>query len=116
MSYRIINTTKSTTLSKKVEVADSFFKRFKGLMFRERMLWEEALIFYNSPSIHTFFMKFPIDIVFLDGDMKVMKIARNFKPWRVVSCFKSYLTIEFPSSKTAEENLDVGDILEILTA
>jgi|TARA_B100000315_G_C14490441_1_gene547328 hypothetical protein len=116
VSYRIINTTKSTTLSKKVEVADSFFTRLKGLMFRERMPWDEALIFYNSPSIHTFFMKFPIDIVFLDGDMRVIRIARNFEPWGVISCFKSYLTIELPPSKTAEEGLEVGDILEILTA
>ena len=114
MSYHIINTTKSTTLSKKAEVADGFFARLKGLMFRECMSRDEALVFYNSPSIHTFFMKFPIDIVFLDRDMRVIRIVRNFDPWKVVSCLKSYLTIEFPPGKTAEEGLEIGDILEVL--
>lgn len=116
MNYRIINKTKSIVLSQKAKKADNFFKRFLGLMLKKNMEWEEALIFYHSPSIHTFFMKIPIDVVFLDKNMQVLRIVENLKSGKIISCFKSLVTIEFPVHKTSKSSLEVGDILEIVTS
>ena len=69
----------------KVEIADSAWKKFKGLMFRKT--FEGALVFplhketRFGASIHTFFMQFPIDILFLDKDKKVIDLRRDVKPW-----------------------------------
>ncbi len=74
---------------------------------------EEALLFYHTPSIHTFFMKFAIDIVFLDKNMKVIKIYQNLKPCRFAGTLSSMLTIELPANKVFETSLKLGDILEL---
>jgi uncharacterized membrane protein (UPF0127 family) len=76
---------------------------------------EEALIFYSAESIHMFFMKFPIDVVFLDKNMRVIKIRPVLKPWCMTACLASSITIELPSHKASETNTTVGDILEFIS-
>jgi uncharacterized membrane protein (UPF0127 family) len=78
----------------KIQVADTFFKRFIGLMFRKDISPEEAVVFPNASAIHTFFMRFPIDIVFADKNRKIIKICENVRPWRVVACPNAYYAIE----------------------
>jgi uncharacterized membrane protein (UPF0127 family) len=116
MTYKILNKSKETTVAKKALVAQSFFQRLVGLMFRKSMDHEEGLIFYNAPSIHMFFMYFPIDVVFLDKDMRVIKVCPALAPWKMASCFKSYITIELPTNKALETLTERGDILEFVPA
>ena len=113
MIYKIINKTKSITLSQQAQVADSFFKRFWGLMFKKHIDKDEALIFYRAQSIHTFFMRFPIDVIFLDKNMRVIKIYQGLKPFRFAASLKSAITIELPPYKTFQIPTEVGDILEL---
>lgn len=110
--YRIINKTKAEPISRKAKIADSFFLRFKGLMFKKAISEEEALIFYNAPSIHTFFMRFPIDLAFLDKKMQVIRIYESLSPWKAVFCPKSFSVIEFPPHRTSQKSLEIGDILD----
>ena len=114
--YNIINKTKANTISQKAKVAESFSSRLIGLMFRKEIAQEEALIFYHTPSIHTFFMRFPIDVVFLDKKMQVIKIYGALGPCRTVFCANSFLVIEFPSHKTSQKSLELGDVLELAPA
>ena len=116
MSYRIVNKTREVVLSNQAKKADNFFKRFLGLMFRKHMDEDEALIFYHSPSIHTFFMKMAIDVIFLDKNMQVVRIVENLRPGKVISCFKSFVTIELPAHKTSKIPLEIGDILQIIAS
>lgn len=113
MNFKLKNATKKTVISVKVSVAENFLSRLIGLMFKHNMDSEEALIFYNAPSIHTFFMNFPIDVVFLDREMEVIRLCAAVKPWQIVSCFNSAVTIELPPGKIAATSLEVGDRLQL---
>lgn len=99
---------------KNIKIADSFFKRLLGLMFRRKMSEDEAIIFSKTPSIHTFFMRFPIDIVFADKDMRIIKICENIKPWRIVFCFGSYYAIECKGGQSWKNNIEVGDTFQMI--
>ncbi len=81
---------------KDIYVAESFFERFKGLMFTPK---EKScnLLIKNCNSIHTCFMKFNIDVFCLDRDFKVVKIYKNIKPFRFVLPVKNtYNILEIP--------------------
>ena len=68
-----------------VLVAKSFFSRFLGLMFVSPKNFYKALLITNCSSIHTFFMRFCIDLVFLDKNNMVLKVIDELKPWRIVA-------------------------------
>ena len=113
MIYTILSQNKEKVVSRKAQVADSFFSRLIGLMFKESIGQDEALIFYNATSIHTFFMRFPIDIVFLDKNKRIIRICRALAPWKMVFCPKAYITIEFPADQASKNTLKMGDFLYI---
>jgi len=68
---------------KNVLVADNFIKRFKGFMFCRKPRYD-AIIFMPCNSIHTFFMKFNIDVLFINDDMIIIKKIENLKPGKVI--------------------------------
>jgi hypothetical protein len=113
MICSIRNKSKESLIAKKAKVADNFFLRLAGLMFRKSIDYDTALIFYHAPSIHTFFMRFPIDVVFLDKDMRVVKVVLALKPARIVFCPKAAVTIELAPYKTSKNPIETGDILEL---
>lgn len=84
-------------IASEVEYATTFWTRYKGLMLRKQSDFpkEKALLFNQCNSIHMFFMRFPIDVIYLDRDFNVVKIVRNIKPWQVdFGHPKAYYTIE----------------------
>jgi hypothetical protein len=72
---------------------------------------EEALIFPKAPSIHTFFMKFAIDIAFLDPAKKVVACLEKVKPDRILPYIKSRYTIEMAEDSIREKGISLGDQL-----
>lgn len=70
-------------LAKRLAVADTFWSRFKGLMGKKKLISGCALLLYPCSSVHTFFMRFPIDVVYLDKDMNILKVVKAMKPWRL---------------------------------
>ncbi len=110
MTQGIINKSKNLTVARRVRFADSFFLRLKGLMFSKSIGEDAAWIFRRAPSIHTFFMRFPIDVVFLDKDKRVIKIKPAVQPWRIVSCLRSSFTLELPPHKSSS-CIELGDTL-----
>ncbi len=113
MIDKIVDKNKDTVISSSPKIAAGFFSRFLGLMFRRKMNQEEALVFYRAPSIHTFFMFFPIDIVFLGRQMKVKRLVKSLRPWRAVICKGAYATLELPAGRIDQTNISVGDQIEI---
>jgi uncharacterized membrane protein (UPF0127 family) len=116
MTYTIFNKTTGEVLVRNAAVANTFLKRIFGLIRKKALTPEEGLIFYHAPSIHMFFMKFPIDVVFLDKNMAIIKICRALKPWKLANCFGSSVTIEIPAGKTSQIPTKEGDILEFIPA
>ena len=110
---RILNVTKVTVVAEDLAVARSFWGRFRGLMLRRRMASGEALLIEPSASIHTAFMRFPIDVVFLDRENQVVKVAENVRPFRaVLSRGKSAL--ELNAGCAGKANVSKGDRLIIV--
>lgn len=98
-------------VTKTTEVANTFFKRFAGLMGRKGMPPDEGMLFYDCGSIHCFFMKFTIDVVYISRDMKVVG-TETIKPWRVGKIFKGAKhTLELCEGKA--EGLEAGMTVEI---
>ncbi|MCF7873594.1 MAG: DUF192 domain-containing protein [Candidatus Omnitrophica bacterium] len=115
MFYKIVNKTKNVEIACFAKIASGFYLRLLGLMFKNNLPEDQALIFYQAPSIHTFFMRFPIDIIFLDRQMKVKRIVNSLSPWRVVFCKGAYVTIELPVGKAKQNNISLGDKIELVT-
>ncbi len=113
MFYSIISRDKGTLISSKTRIASGFWPRLKGLMFDKAMDEKEALIFHNAQAIHTSFMRFAIDIVFLDKSNRIIKIYEAVKPWKMVFCPHSALTIELPAYRAKRRSLGIGDTLQI---
>ena len=97
-----------------VEVADSFWPRFKGLMLRKNLSAHTGLLITPCNSIHMCFMRFKLDIVFLSEDMEILKITANVWPWVGMSmCLKAKSALELPAGTAAEYNLAVGEKLTV---
>lgn len=100
-------------IAKKVEVADSFMTRLLGLMFSSGLGEKDGLLFYPSNSIHTFFMNYPIDVVFMDKKDTVVKFIPSMKPWRMTRMyFGAYKVLEMMGG-SLQEDLKPGDKLDI---
>ena len=109
---KIVNLSKNSELAGKVLVADSFFKRIRGLLGRKELESGEALIITPCQQIHTFFMRFPIDIVFLDAKFKVVSLHSNLPPWRITPLhWQAKLVIELPANTIIRTQTVKGDLL-----
>lgn len=99
----------------KAELADSFFKRFKGLMFRKSMASESALLLSPCNAIHTFSMRFPIDVVYLDSAARVVHVEKSVQPNKIGKTIKSATSIlELNAGMAEKMSLKSGDLLEIV--
>lgn len=83
-------------LSEEIEPADTYYKRLKGLMFLKDFKNPKGLFFANCTSIHTFFMNFNLDLLYLDAAFNVVKVKKNIKPWLMtLPLLKAKHIIEF---------------------
>jgi uncharacterized membrane protein (UPF0127 family) len=93
-------------------VADRMLPRMKGLLGRKSLEAGEGMLIRPAPSIHTFFMRFPIDVVFLSRKGEVLKIAQHVAPWRARSCRHSYAVLELAAGEAGRRGLAVGDRID----
>jgi uncharacterized membrane protein (UPF0127 family) len=108
------NLTKNIILSARAELADTFFSRMRGLLGRRTFTQGEALVITRCNSIHMFFMKFPIDAIFLDGSDRVVGVVKNIRPFQISPVFwTSTRVVEFPAGTLDRTATSVGDIIEI---
>ena len=92
---------------------DTYFSRLIGLMFKKDLPAGSGIILKPCTQIHTCFMRFNIDVVFLDEDLKVLHVIENMKPWRISPLFlKSKYTVELPAG-TLKGRVKKGEILAI---
>lgn len=115
------NATRSSTVATKVEKADTSASRGKGLLGRESMapdeaLWitlSSALSFVPCPTIHTFFMNFPIDVLFLDQDLKVERVIEDMRPWRLSAWVPAARGVLELKGGVLKGSVKVGDAIEM---
>ena len=107
------NQTRNTVLADAVEVADTSEKRRTGLLKHDRLEPGQGLWIVPCESVHSFFMKFAIDLVYLDRDKKVRKVRHRMVPWRVSACLSAHSILELPAGAAATSGTQAGDQLEI---
>jgi uncharacterized protein len=95
-------------IAESVRVADTYFRRLRGLLGR-RLREGEGLVLRPGFSVHTSFMRYPIDVVFLDQNQTVVEIAPNLKPWRTASCMAAREVVELQAGEAERRGLSVGD-------
>jgi len=93
-------------------VADRMLPRMRGLLGRKSLPAGEGMLIRPAPSIHTFFMRFPIDVVFLSRQGEVLKIAEHVAPWRARSCRHSYAVLELAAGEAGRYGFAVGDRID----
>ncbi len=92
-------------------VAARPLRRMRGLLGRRDLPAGEGILLTPAASIHTFFMRFPIDAVFLDREHVVVDIARDVRPWRAVGRRRAHAVLELPAGESARRGLRPGEEL-----
>ena len=95
-----------------IEIADSFCSRFRGLMFRRNLDKGHGLLITPCNSVHMMFMRFAIDVIYLDKNYTIKKIVHNLRPWLGVSmCLGAHSTLELNSGEAKILHLQIGQTL-----
>jgi uncharacterized membrane protein (UPF0127 family) len=108
----IINATRGECLCVGV-LADRALPRMRGLIGRQGLPAGEGLLVSPAPAIHTAFMRFPIDAVFLDRNMRVLDIVERLRPWRMASKRRARAVLELSAGECARRSVEIGDRLEL---
>jgi uncharacterized membrane protein (UPF0127 family) len=109
---KIWNLTRQTLVAHCVEVAGDGASRRKGLLGRDELPPGEGLWIVPCESVHTFWMKFPIDLIYLDRNKRVKKIRSGVSPWRLSACLSAHSVLEFASGTIHASHTQPGDNLE----
>jgi uncharacterized membrane protein (UPF0127 family) len=109
---KVFNRTKNIQVSGAAARADTFVTRLLGLIPRSSLGAEEGLWLEPCAMIHMWFMRMPIDAVFIDREMKVLRVLENFRPWRFSPwVFGARGVLELPAGRCSGR-VEEGDILE----
>jgi uncharacterized protein len=113
---KALNLTRQTVLAHCVEVADHGATRRKGLLGRDGLSAGEGLWIVPCESVHTFGMRFPIDLVYLDRNKKVRKVRSGVPPWRLSACLSAHSVLELASGTIRMTQTRPGDMFEFSPA
>jgi uncharacterized protein len=108
-SFAIVRTAGGNVLCERCEMPKGAFARMRGLLGRDGLEPGTGMLIDAAPSVHMFFMRFPIDVVFLDRDRKVVGIRRDLRPWRVAGARRAVAALELPVG--AANGIKEGDVL-----
>lgn len=112
--YLIINECNKKILGSRIIKADNFFSRFLGLMGKKELKKGSGLMITPCNSIHMMFMKFSLDVIFLDKERKIIHQIVGIKPWRISPViFGACYVLELPVGTIAETETKVSDFLII---
>src|SRR5215470_1799235 len=92
-----------------VDVATSRAARRRGLLGRDSLRADEGLLLSPCIAVHTAFMRFPIDVVFVDRDGRAVRVAPQVRPWRMAASFRAHAVIELAAGTAAAADIRIGD-------
>ena len=97
-------------------MADTLWTRFRGLMGRRELAPGQGLLLRPSGSIHTCFMRFPIDVVFMDDELQVLRVAHVVRPWRARLQRGAKAILELAAGEAGRVGIEPGDQLTLETS
>ena len=92
-------------------VARTARTRMRGLLGRDGLAADEGLLIEPAPSVHMFFMRFAIDVVFLDKNRRIVGLAHTLRPWRIAGARKAVAALELPAGTAQKHGLELGDVV-----
>jgi len=107
------NHTRNTVLADAADLADTSAKRRTGLLKHAGLNPGEGLWIVPCESVHTFFMKFPIDLAYLDKRKKVRKVRHKVPAWRLSVCLSAHSVLELPAGTLERTGTQAGDELVV---
>ena len=113
---QLSNRTRHTVLATRMEVADSAPMRNRGLLGRERLSLGEGLWIIPCLAVHTFGMRFPIDLVYLNRKKQIKKLKSEVSPGRLSACLSAHSVLELPPGTIRATQTQPGDTLEFTPA
>lgn len=108
--------TDGTSVCEQCRVADRFLLRLRGLAGRRRLPAGCGLLFPRTRSVHTHFMRFAIDVVFLDDDDRVVRVVPRLRPWRAAGSRDARAVLELGAGEAEKHRLSVGTKLRRASA
>ena len=115
LPHRLRNVRNGQILAVSLIPAFDSKSRRSGLLRYETFADGSAMLIAPSNAVHTFFMRFPIDIVFADRKGLIVKTCAAVKPWRIAAAVRGSVVIELPAGTLARCETRTGDVLEIVT-
>jgi uncharacterized membrane protein (UPF0127 family) len=112
--YELRNGRTGRSIAQDVIAAFEPAARRKGLLGRDSFAKGSAMVIAPSNAIHTFWMRFAIDALFVRRDGTVVKVCRNLVPWRMAAALWAYAVIELPAGTLAADDASVGDVLTVV--
>ena len=112
----LVNATKKTVVANRCHFANSVLKRMTGLLGRSSLGAGEGLLIDRCYGIHTFGMRFAIDVLFLDKDLHVMRAINGIVPYRSCAVRKAVYVLELPVGAIQNSRTEAGDQIQIRTA
>ncbi|HEY3704291.1 MAG TPA: DUF192 domain-containing protein [Terracidiphilus sp.] len=112
---RILNLTRQTEIGNHIEIADNPARRNKGLLGRTGLEPGEGLWIVPCEAVHTFAMKFSLDLIYIDRRHRVVKIRQSVPPSRISAALRAHSVIELPPGAIATTQTQPGDQLQLDT-
>ena len=113
MTVQTLRRDDGTIVCERCTVAENPLTRLRGLLGRDGLEPGEGLLLRPASAVHTYFMRFPIDVVFLDRAFVVLSITDAVDPWRATSRRGAKAVLELPAGETSRHGLAVGDQLTL---
>ncbi len=112
-NIQVIRKSDQLVLVSELKIADDYFSRLKGWMFKSGAHDGEGIWILPCNSVHTWMMNFSIDVVFLGREQNILKLASNVRPWRFlpVSCWGARSVLELPAGSIQKHQLREGEVL-----
>jgi len=111
MPVALVNERTKTAIATEVELAETRAERRRGLLGRDGLAPSAALVLTPCIMVHTAFMRFPIDIIFLDQEGVTVKIVCDVGPWRVAGATRAHTVVELPAGSLRRNAVAIGDRL-----
>jgi uncharacterized protein len=109
--FRVVNLARGMVLASSIEVADTSRTRRRGLLGRASLSPGEGLWIIPCESVHTLFMRFPIDLIYLDRQRRIKKLRSDVTPWRLSACFSADSVLELAAGTIRASRTEQGDML-----
>ena len=110
---RVRRSADGAVVCERCEIPETAFGRARGLLGRDGLEPGAGMLIDRAGSVHMFFMRFPIDVVFLDRDWRVVGVRHGLRTWRVAGARHAVAALELPAGTAAEAGIEEGDVLAL---